>query len=212
MRQVETYSAAWVPDVGDLPGEQAERLVRSWLRDQLAERGGRLLVVAETKANIDNATHGPLATLVQSADQVTRRSRWGFGARERRVVLALYASPHVMEIAIAAVGADGALCAMEGTRDELLGWAYEVAALDLRAGSSTEDQRSERLKADLERLAFVGNNGWADEYGKRDAVRILRDVASRRELDTGVVLGTMLARGAHGDAIERLRKLITTKL
>jgi hypothetical protein len=57
-------------------------------------------VVAEANANIDGAMQGPLATLVQSADQVTRHSRGASGAPGRRVVLAWYAGPHDLEIVI----------------------------------------------------------------------------------------------------------------
>lgn len=212
MRQVGTYAAAWVPEVADLPWEEAEALACNWLRDQLAARGGRLLVVAETKANIDSANHGPLAALVRSADQVTRRSRQGAGARRGRVVLALYATPHVMELAVSAAGPDGALCAVEGIRHELLGWAQDLGAADLRTGRPTPDTRSAALKADIDRLAFVGNNGWGDEYGKRDAVQILGEAAGRGELDPAVVLGAMIARGASGYAVERLARLAGTKL
>jgi hypothetical protein len=190
--------------------DEAERYAVAWLRDKLTSHGGRLLVAGETKASISNAAHGPLAPLIQNADQVTRRTRHGShgsGQRRGRVVLALFATPHVMEIASAAAEPDGALCVIEGTINELPGWAQDMVALDLLTGQATVDERSEQLMADLATLAFVGNNGWEDDYGKRDARRILQAIKQRGELAPGVVLGSMMARGAYGDAVDQLAKL-----
>jgi hypothetical protein len=116
-----------------------------------------------------------------------------------------------MELAVSAAGPDGALCVVEGTHHELTGSAQDLAAIDLRTGRPTPDTRSAALKADLDQLAFVGNNGWGDQYGKREAVRILCEVAGRGELDAGVVLGAMIARGASGEAVERLARLAAPK-
>jgi hypothetical protein len=106
--------------------------------------------------------------------------------------------------------ADGAaLVAVEWGADPLVGWAMEVGAVDVRTGEVTEDTRTDLQRDRLEQLRFVGSsNGWTDNYGKRDARRLLDEMREAGALDREVILGYMIAGGMSRSAVAQLASLI----
>ncbi|MCJ1703460.1 hypothetical protein [Rathayibacter sp. VKM Ac-2926] len=74
----------------------------------------------------------------------------------------------------------------------------------------TKEELAPALSADAikfyERIDWNGNNGWHDDYGKRDALRDLRRLREIGELDPDDLAGHMIGR--HGNtAIRNLLEL-----
>ena len=55
---------------------------------------------------------------------------------------------------------------------------------------------------------FVGNNGYADEYGKRDAKRMLAELSRRDEYDPAFIIGFLAAHQVSEHGLDRIQKLI----
>ena len=125
----------------------------------------------------------------------TRRS--GGVPRDGAPVLVDMPNAHLLEMAHR--GADGwSLCAIEGGHLSLAGWAAATNAINLVTGRRPDPLSRTVLNA-LAHLHRVGNNGWHDQPGKRDAKEILRElVAAMPSIDADFVIGYMIAMGAFG--------------
>jgi hypothetical protein len=65
----------------------------------------------------------------------------------------------------------------------------------------------EVVREAVDRLAFHGNNGFADAFGKKVARSILDDVAAETSLDVDLILGAALASGVRPRGVENLKRL-----
>lgn len=196
----QTYVAAWVPWDDESDWSDAVSLAIDWLNLRAHVDPGGLLLAMHA---LDNGSG--VHELSHFKRRVTVRSR-GQGGRQCSV-LAYVPTWEVMEIAIASAQG-GSLCVIESPDYPMNGWARAANAQDLTRSHPGHPTLSEGFTRDMERLAFAGNNGWADQYGKRDARRILADVAARGELDRAEVVGAMLLRRHYASSIRNLEKLI----
>jgi hypothetical protein len=95
---------------------------------------------------------------------------------------------------------------LEWGSDDLSGWARHNHAVHF----DTKEELAPALSADAiklyERIDWNGNNGWHDEYGKRDALRDLRRLREIGELDPHDLAGYMIGRHSN-TAIRKLLEL-----
>jgi hypothetical protein len=99
------------------------------------------------------------------------------------------------------------LAVVESISHPLRGWAMEVSALNIFTGKTTPDLRSDQQREQLERIHWYGNNGSATGFGKDQATRVLTQMKQHGLLDTGVVLGHLVAKDHHGKAVAaRMRR------
>jgi hypothetical protein len=95
---------------------------------------------------------------------------------------------------------------LEWASDDLSGWARHNHAVHF----DTREELAPALSADAiklyERIHWNGNNGWYDDYGKRDALRDLRRLREIGELDPDDLAGYMIGRHSN-TAIRKLLEL-----
>lgn len=95
---------------------------------------------------------------------------------------------------------------LEWGSDDLSGWARHNHAVHF----DTKEELTPALSADAtklyERIDWNGNNGWHDDYGKRDALRDLRRLREIGELDPHDLAGYMIGRHSN-TAIRKLLEL-----
>jgi len=200
------YTAAWVPDDDpERPWDDAADLAFDWVLKRARENRLEPLLVSPTQGQWHSGADA-VREMAQRYDAVTPRSNRPHGSM-KRAVLAYVPGYDCMDLA-AMYARDGVLAVVESVSHPLLGWAVEVKATNLVTGQVTPDTRDVDLVKDLDRVSWHGNNGWTAGFGKNMATRVLSDQASRRSLDPAIVLGYMVARGHHGKAIERLRKVL----
>lgn len=137
-------------------------------------------------------------------EHVTTRSQGSVTGPIGRPVLAYVPEERVLALAHRHARRT-ALCVVETVSFPVHGWAREVGAINLLDGSVLPALDAEAVRL-LEHLQFIGNNGWGDVYGKRDAARILPDL--REHVDRAEVLGYVLAHGAHDVGIKNLSKIM----
>ncbi|HWC35471.1 MAG TPA: hypothetical protein VG650_11680 [Mycobacteriales bacterium] len=200
------YDAAWVPDDDpERPWDDAAVVCVEWTLDQADKRGIAPLLVTPTQSQWECGARA-VVEMAHRFDATTPRSKQRRTASPR-AVLAYVPDWEAVDIAVCAARG-GTLAVVETESYPLSGWAAEAAALNLMTGSVSGAALAETHRADLEHLSFVGNNGWADNYGKEAAVRTLQTMKAKGGLDAGVILGFMIAAGHAGRRVERLSKLI----
>lgn len=95
---------------------------------------------------------------------------------------------------------------LEWASYDLSGWARHNHAVHF----DTKEELAPALSADAiklyERIDRNGNNGWHDDYGKRDALRDLRRLREIGELDPNDLAGYMIGRHSN-TAIRKLLEL-----
>ncbi len=95
---------------------------------------------------------------------------------------------------------------LEWGSHDLSGWARHNHAVHF----DTKEELVPKLSADAiklyERIDRNGNNGWHDDYGKRDALRDLRKLREIGELDPNDLAGYMIGRHSN-TAIRKLLEL-----
>jgi hypothetical protein len=192
------YRAAWVPDDDEeRPWDAAADLAASWIRSQAAELHDRPLLVTYSFQNGDTIDG------FRGMEHVTTRSKGSVTGPVGRPVLAYVPEQRVMALAHRHAR-KAALCAVESVSFPLHGWARQVGAVNLLDGSTLPPLDPAAVEL-LEHLQFIGNNGWGDQYGKRDAQRLLPELA--QYVDQAEVLGYVLARGAHDGSVQNLSKI-----
>jgi hypothetical protein len=196
--------AAWVPFDPPLRPADSVGLAIRWINQQARLLGARALIVAPHRSLLTGDS--AIGRIAKAVESVTPRSHSGvYGPRS-----VLVHSPGAKEMHLAMTYAEGgAIAALEWPSDKLIGWAIEVGALNLRTGAVTEDTRTDEQREWLEHLLFVGNNGWGDTYGKRDARSILGSMKQAGCLDRDLILGHMMAHRQGEGSIKTLAELIS---
>jgi hypothetical protein len=97
---------------------------------------------------------------------------------------------------------------VESAQFPLIGWAMETGAVNLLTGEPTPETRTDHQREELDHIHFYGNNGWTRGFGADQALRVLRDLLTKEPLPAEVIVGSMLGKGHHGEAVARLAKLI----
>lgn len=199
------YSAAWVPDDDpERSWDDAADLAVDWVLREADRLSAAPLLVTPTKHQW-TAGASSIRWLARNYAATTPRAKPpGPGVGPVLVYVPDYDTFHV-----AAQYARGAsLAVVESISHPLRGWAMEVKALNLLTGDTTPDSRSDEQREQLDRVHWYGNNGWTTGFGKDQATKILNQMKRQGLLDVEVVLGYMIAKGHHGEAVERLDKII----
>jgi hypothetical protein len=200
------YAAAWVP-AARLPGEAAAAVQSAidWTAQQCTERRMRALVLYPTwRIRIDGSAE--LDRFAGRHEAATVRSRHHVRPGDRPVLA--YAPTYTAMSVAAGIAGSTALCVVEWSPEELIGWAMEVHALDLTTGEPTPDTRSPELLESLLMLLSYANNGWGDAFGKQRAAELLDQIKTRHELDPHIIIGYAVAHGAGDSEIRNLSALI----
>jgi hypothetical protein len=189
-----SYAAAWVPEQTGMDWAEAATLAVDWARVQ----GRPIVLLSEV---LEQNWNIPALDRIPQANRFSRRSRYSGGGA---TIVAYVPSPEMLAQAIR--GARGAaLVVVEGFGNRVFGWAAAVGALDLVSGETTAPLTEEVSDA-VDALAFVGNNGFADQYGKRDAKRIIAGLAQQDSFDGALLSSAVAAHGLSGSAVQRIRE------
>jgi len=86
-------------------------------------------------------------------------------------------------------------------------WAAKRGAIDLRSNLPMPLEIPPETIAVYEAIEWAGNNGWADKWGARDALRCLESLYTDGRLNKDELLGYMLDVKRR-EALERLAKLV----
>lgn len=193
------YRAAWVPDDDPArPWEDAAAMASQWIHEQARELRSEPLLLTYSFQN------GEGIRAFAGLQHATTRSRASVTGPAGRPVLAYVPEERVMTDAHLYTRR-AALCAVETVSFPLHGWARAAGAINLLSGQVLPALDS-AVKPLLEHLQFIGNNGWGDQYGKRDATRLLPEI--RQHVDRSEVLGYVIAHGAHDGGIRNLQKIM----
>lgn len=196
------FDAAWVPEYSDMSWGDAQRPAIEWVLHRARDLGLPPALVSNTKNAIRSV--GPLGHFATRYDHCTPRSGRTQGPR---VVLAYVPTREALHLAMR-IARDAALCVIEGFNTSLSGWASQVGASDLLSDTEAEPIEPGPLAEAVEDLAFVGNNGYADDYGKRDARRILTSLRDQGLLEPAWISGAVLGTGrVSGKGADRLHEL-----
>lgn len=90
----------------------------------------------------------------------------------------------------------------------IAGWAAWFGAVNLLTGEPTTPLPPPIADA-VKSLAFYGNNGFGDQFGKRQARRIADDL-QQEDVDWSIVLSASLAAGVSPRGVKNLGKLVDT--
>jgi hypothetical protein len=194
-----SYRAAWVPEQEYRDWDEAAAIAVGHVERECAEQGAAGMLVTETR---DGARGIPQLEqfVARHSHHITRKSR----AATRGSGPILVYVPYLELLELAAGKARGSsLCAVEAIGFKLEGWAAATGALNLDTGEVTPPP--DTLLEPLEHLVFVGNNGWGDAYGKRDAGRIMPEL---RTLSADYVAGYVIGKGRSAAGAKRLREMI----
>lgn len=99
------------------------------------------------------------------------------------------------------------LAVVETVQFPLAGWAAWLEATNLLTGEATQPL-PDNLRNAIERLKFYGNNGFGDDFGRRQARTILADLRADGSLDQDAILGALLAAGVSARGIGQLGRVI----
>jgi hypothetical protein len=188
-----------VPWVENLPLEDRAALAIDWITDRERDSGRRASVIV------------PLARTYQEPIESFKKSRPWASVRSssklgRGPVVVFSTGMEGLDRAARLAQDDAVSYVAWGDDDWLPGWAATVAAIDLLSGESVAPPGPD-VESLLDDLDWAGNNGWFDAPGKRDALRLLKELA-----DIGAapafIIGAMLARGHSRDSLKHLRKLV----
>jgi hypothetical protein len=95
----------------------------------------------------------------------------------------------------ASLARGSSVCATEWPDVPLAGWASACGALNFVTGETTPQPAGEVVEL-LDHLHFAGNNGWFDEPGKRDALRLVSELRTAApHLDAPFIASYMLGMG-----------------
>lgn len=200
-------AVAWVPD------DDAQRnwsiaagLAAKWVQDRCSMEGASGVLITHTMDD----THVPELQAFERAN--CRTSRLAKAARVGAGIgPVLSYVPDEEDLSFAMQKArKSSLGVVEGILSfPLSGWAAWFEAWDLVAEKPTPPL-PETIKEAVGRLAFHGNNGFGDPFGKQQARSIIDGLAEVAPLDPKLILGATLAAGVSPRGIKNLSRLMDT--
>ncbi len=164
------YRAAWLPfDPERGPAPELITLATAWVEQECAAQDTTGVVIVSQKP-IDAFYPEPIQAFAARHEGTTKR-----GSAPRRTgpgpVLAYALLFDAMDYA-QSLARGSSLCAIEWPDVQLTGWAAARGALNLCTGETTPPPPDDAVEL-LDHLRMVGNNGWGDVPGKRDAQQLL---------------------------------------
>lgn len=193
---------AWVPD--DDPGRDwglAAQLAVDWIEERRRQERSQGILVTNTLGHLGVPE---LERFEKKYQRVSPRS----SRRDSRGPVLSYV-PTLKDLEFATgLARKSSLAVVESFSTPLRGWAAWLEALNLVTGAPTA-VLPETTREAVERLKFCGNNGFADDYGKRDALRIISGLHERGCLDQDLLVGAVFAAGVFAvPGIKNLASLI----
>ena len=186
-------NTAWLPfDSQRGQTDDALALAIEWVEHECAGLGAVGLLVLPRKS---------LGFYASPIEDFARRHAWtsrrgAVSGRARDCGPVLVHCPGYEELEYADLIARRApLCVTEWPDVPLKGWAAARGTVDLGTDELTQPPGDEAVKL-LEHLHFAGNNGWFDAPGKRDARRLIAELAEvAPECDGRYIAAYMLGLG-----------------
>ena len=197
-------SVAWVPD--DDPTrdwEVAARLATAWVNDCCQSEGAIGVLVTNT---MDSLGVGALDDFASRHVRTSRRAGRQRVAAGARPVLSYVPLEKELEFAMN-LARGSSLAVVETVSFPLRGWASWFGAWDLLRERPTPPL-SESTRETVERLAFYGNNGFGDSFGKRRAMSILEQLDESARQASDQLPGAAIAAGVSSRGAENLRRLM----
>lgn len=168
-------------------------------------------------AAVELAEDEGLAVMAVASAKDDLPSAWGKRPYRTRKSTAFAVSGPAVEVhiwpALADLGASSPLRAkhafvIEFAGHDLSGWARHSGALHADTGATLAPTVSETAAKIYTSIDFSGNNGWADQPGRRDALRYLQQLKEMGELHPVDIAGYLVAhRQCSREAITRLLEL-----
>ncbi len=204
MSHISLLSVAWVPD--DDPTrdwEIAARLAAAWVDDRCQHEGAIGVLMTNTMDYLGVPTLDVFAARHVRTSPRAARQRAGTG-----VGPVLSYVPHEKELEMAMNLARGSsLAVVETASFPLLGWASWFEAWDL-VREETTPPLPESVRECVERLAFYGNNGFGEQFGKRQAQSILERLDEPARKASALLPGSLIAAGVSPRGIRNIRQLM----
>jgi hypothetical protein len=184
-------SAAWVPD--DDPERDwsiAAGLGVAWVDARCREEGASAVLVTNALNRLGVPELDDFERRHTRTSRRAGRARVGPGTGP-----VLSYVPYAEELEFAMDLARGSSLAVVETRSfPLAGWAARFEAWDLVRNAPTPPL-PEAINEVVERLAFYGNNGFSDPFGKKMARSILTDLGGPTGQQRELLVGAVLAAG-----------------
>jgi len=200
---VDLAMVAWAPDEEERDWSVAAGLAAAWVDQRCAAEGAAGVLVTNS---LDHLGVPELDAFERRHTRTSRRASRDRVGRGAGPVLSYV--PGIDELAFAMRLARGSsLAVVETPSFPLGGWAAQLGALDLVTGEKTPSL-PDAINDAVEKLKFVGNNGFGDQYGKRRATALVADLAGRGLLDGDLLVGAVLAAGVSENGAKNLAKLI----
>ncbi len=201
---ISLLSVAWVPD--DDPTrdwEVAARLAAAWVDDRCQHEGATGVLLTNTMDYLGVPALDVFAARHVRTSPRPARQRAGTG-----VGPVLSYVPHEKELETAMNLARGSsLGVVETVSFPLLGWASWFEAWDLVRQEPTPPL-PESVRECVERVAFYGNNGFGDQFGKRQAQSILERLDEPARKASALLPGALIAAGVSPRGIRNIRQLM----
>ena len=164
------YRAAWLPfdpEHGQTP--EALALAVEWVEQECATQGVPGVLFVSQKP-IGAFYPEPIRSFADRYEGTTKKG----SAPDRRGYGPVLAHALLFDALDYAQGfaRGSSLCATEWPGAPLAGWAAARGALNLQTGETTSPPSDAAVEL-LDHLRMVGNNGWGDVCGKRDARQLL---------------------------------------
>lgn len=194
------YRAAWVPDDDPVrPWDEAAALVINWVDAQAEELGSKPILV--TNAHIDPPVHG----FSWGSDWFSRLSG---GTARNRAVMSYVPGIEDFEYALD-IARSAAVGVVETVSFRVGGWAAEVGALNLLTGQPTPPHLP-AVRELLERLAFYGNNGYGDQFGKKMAPDLVRDLINTGQIEPELIPGALAAHHVSARGQKKIADVVAS--
>lgn len=201
-----THRGAWVPHAPERSWEDAFTLASECVLEEARSQGRPPLLVTYSRTSLEQAPEQVRRFAARYAC-VTVHGPQGGGRDVPTVVFT--ATLAALSLGVARAHGSLLVPVASGEPDQgLLGWALEVAALDLTTGLPTPDTRSEAVRTSLPKLLALGGTGWSGGADRDAALMELDALAQVEALDPEVVCGFMLAHGKHDVAVRNLWALV----
>lgn len=193
-------AVAWVPDDDPTrPWDEAADPAARWTHAQCVESGATGVLVTNSLGHLSVPILEEFANRHRRTSPRGSSSRVGTGVGP---VLSYVPEPKSLAFAMS-LARQSALCVVEGSLFPLAGWAAQLGAVNLITGDVTPPLEPAMVEL-VDHLKFIGNNGFGDDYGKRDARRTLAGT----EVDTDVLFGALLAAGIRPNGIRNLERIV----
>lgn len=196
-------SVAWVPDNDpERDWSIAAQLAATWVDDRCStERASGVLVTNALNhlgvPELDDFERRHARTSPRARDRVGR----GAGP-------VLSYVPYAKELAFAMqLARNSSIAVVETISFPLAGWAARLGAWDLFEERTTPPL-PDSIGEVVDRLVFHGNNSFGDDFGKKRARSVLREMDLSAASQVDLLSGALLASGLSERAIKNLSRLI----